>query len=427
MERRKNKGYSQKWRACSTLVVVCGMMIMCLVVSPVLGAEKVELYGVVKRYPITEAATKAAREDLTWAKLDVDLMPSKAQYDKTRMLLHAKSPDLDIVHLNESVTAEWAPFLEPLNDYMKRYWDKYKFGDMNQGILDMLSVEETVYGLPNDMNGLLLFYRKDLLDQAGVAVPTTMDEFLKAAKKLTTNERKGIALQMRRPVGTQTSFSYFLWSVGGDYFDENWIPIFNNEKGIQALELLGEFYKCAPEGSLDFWADEQTIALQQDKAAMGINWVTRCAKMDDPKFSKVVGKMQFAPAPGAPPFSGCGRAVAGGWSISKFSRHKEKAFETIAYLASEELAMRFADLAISPRSAVFTNPEINEKYRWYRPAGEALGRGRPLPSFPEFWEIGDHMAIQIQRFLIGEMQAKAALDIAAEKSEALLKQKGYVK
>jgi multiple sugar transport system substrate-binding protein len=95
-----------------------------------------------------------------------------------------------------------------------------------------VSFEGKIYALPNESNGHLLFYRKDLLDAAGLAVPKTMDEYLNIVTKLTTNERSGMVLQLRRPVGLQNSFSYFLWSAGSDYLDKDWNPIFNNEKGI---------------------------------------------------------------------------------------------------------------------------------------------------------------------------------------------------
>jgi multiple sugar transport system substrate-binding protein len=149
--------------------------------------------------------------------------------------------------------------------------------------------------------------------------------------------------------------------------------------------------------------------------------------MDDPKESKVVGKIQYAVPPGRPPFKGCSYNVGAAWAISKFSKHKEEAFKLIAYLSSEEYALRFAHLALYPRGAVVNNPEVIKKYRWYPVALETIKQGKILPRFPEFWEVGDEMAVQIHRYLMGEVSAKVALDAAGQKARAVLREKGYIK
>ena len=47
--------------------------------------------------------------------------------------------------------------------------------------------------------------------------------------------------------------------------------------------------------------DDVMNQFQQGKAAMGVLWATRAARMDDPAASKVVGKMEFVAAPAAVP------------------------------------------------------------------------------------------------------------------------------
>jgi len=408
------------------------MFLMCVVIMWILASAgatfaKVTLNGIVERYPLTEVKMKYVDEHVTWAKLNYELLPLKAEEDKIRILLSAKSPDVDIVTIHTSNTGQFAPFLEPLGPYVKKYWDEYKFGDVYPHVFDMVSYEEILYGLPHDMNGHLLFYRKDLFDEAGLAVPKTMEDYVNAVKKLTTNGRKGIALQLKQPIVLHFSYAWILWSIGGEYFDENWKPTLNSEKGIEALEYLKEFYKCAPAGSLDYWADEVSVALQQDKAATSINWITRCGAMDDPKVSKVVGKMEYAVPPARPPFPGGGFKTAGAFAISKYSKKKEEAFKLIAHLSSEEVGARFAANGIAPRDAVLHNPEFQKKYRWYPIVGEALKGGGSFPIIPEWGELSDIIAVEMHKFLMGKTSAKAALDKAAIASEALLKEKGYIK
>jgi multiple sugar transport system substrate-binding protein len=129
--------------------------------------------------------------------------------------------------------------------------------------------------------------------------------------------------------------------------------------------MIGKFYKYCPAGSLDYWADEVTNALVQDKAATGINWISRCARMDDPQTSKVIGKIHFAAAPGIPPFRGYTLDTVGGFCVSKYSKNKEEAFKLIAFLSSQEYSERFANIVLPPRASVLNNPVYAQKFRWY--------------------------------------------------------------
>lgn len=47
-----------------------------------------------------------------------------------------------------------------------------------------LGETDAVYGVPMDIGPMALYYRKDLFEQAGIAVPTTWDEFYEAAKQV---------------------------------------------------------------------------------------------------------------------------------------------------------------------------------------------------------------------------------------------------
>ena len=52
-----------------------------------------------------------------------------------------------------------------------------------------MDAEGRIYGLPNNSNCLALFYDKDALEAAGVAVPTNWTELKDAAKKLTDSSK----------------------------------------------------------------------------------------------------------------------------------------------------------------------------------------------------------------------------------------------
>ena len=77
------------------------------------------------------------------------------------------------------------------------------------------------------------------------------------------------------------------------------------------------------------------IALAQDMATMGLQWATRAGTMDDPKQSRVVGKIDWI----APP-DGHARFSTDGYALSAFSRHDPETLFRIAATATDEAAMR---------------------------------------------------------------------------------------
>lgn len=88
--------------------------------------------------------------------------------------------------------------------------------DIPEGIVDFGSYEGTYYGAARSVNTLALFYNKDILDQAGVRVPTTWAELRRTAKKLTQGKRYGLALSAGGAEDGVFQFTPFMWSNGGD-------------------------------------------------------------------------------------------------------------------------------------------------------------------------------------------------------------------
>ncbi|MEW1873062.1 MULTISPECIES: sugar ABC transporter substrate-binding protein [Streptomyces] len=91
--------------------------------------------------------------------------------------------------------------------------------DIPEGIVDFGSYKGTYYGAARSVNTLALFYNKDVLDEAGVPVPTTWDELRRTAKRLTEGNRYGLALSAGGAEDGVFQFTPFMWSNGGDETD----------------------------------------------------------------------------------------------------------------------------------------------------------------------------------------------------------------
>jgi multiple sugar transport system substrate-binding protein len=81
--------------------------------------------------------------------------------------------------------------------------------------------EDTLYGLPTQVEDYSVFYNKAYFEEAGITeLPTTFDELIAAAKATTTADHYGIALPGIAGDGSTSSyFLPFLLSAGGDPAD----------------------------------------------------------------------------------------------------------------------------------------------------------------------------------------------------------------
>ncbi|MBD0688203.1 ABC transporter substrate-binding protein [Streptomyces sp. CBMA123] len=85
-----------------------------------------------------------------------------------------------------------------------------------RGILSAGTYQGRVYGLAPNVSTVALIYNKDMLTEAGVAVPRTWDELKAAAAALTRPGRYGMAVDANATFEGTWQFLPFLWSNGGD-------------------------------------------------------------------------------------------------------------------------------------------------------------------------------------------------------------------
>ncbi|MGW1708112.1 sugar ABC transporter substrate-binding protein [Streptomyces sp. NPDC002206] len=139
--------------------------------------------------------------------------------------------------------------------------------DIPQGIFDYGSYKGTYYGAARTVNTLALFYNKDILNKAGLEVPTTWAEMQESAKKLTRGNRYGIALSAGGAEDGVYQFTPFMWSNGGSETD------LGSKQVVEALDYWKALLK---DGSLSKSTVNWTQADVNDQfmagnAAMMIN------------------------------------------------------------------------------------------------------------------------------------------------------------
>jgi ABC-type glycerol-3-phosphate transport system substrate-binding protein len=390
--------------------------------APALAQDSIQIIS--HRYPALEFFTQRMAEALPEMPGEVSLMPIDQATEKATITLAAGSDALDIVYVNEPMLGRFAKagWLEPLDAYWEKYKEEYDLDDIPEAAIDALRYDGKLYAMPFAVNVMFFYYRTDLFEEAGIEPPKTFEDYLTYAAQLNSPQRSGTVLTLKPVDAAMNETHWYLNAIGDGWFDENMKPVFNSPNGIKAIETLKEVSQYAPRGFTAHANDESTIAFQQDFAAMGLQWLTRAAAMDDPEKSRVVGKIDWA----VPPGGGHSRISISGYGISKFSSaDKDKLFQILAIGSSAEAQLEAASLSMPLRRSVLADPKLREENRHFEAALAAIEVSEPLPGFPEFIETAEIVTRYVLQAVTGERPVKDAMDTAAVEVEALLESRGY--
>ena len=318
---------------------------------------------------------------------------------------------------------EWIPKfsanLLPIDSYVsdqdKNDIDKYAF--------DSASYNGKLMGLMYTVTGMIMFYRTDLLAQAGLQPPTTWDEYLADAQKLTANDVYGTIVTAKlaeEPVGM---FLNYLYQNGGDIIDDNGKVIINNEAGVEALQFMVDLvhkYKVAPEAAPSYTTVETTNLFKEGKIALAPNWsyMWSASQADD---SPVKGKVGMALLPGNKKQG----ISLGGWtlSINAKTKNADAAYKFINFLTdTEHQKIMAVQLGNTPsRKSALESAEVKAIPLFDVMAG-ALETSVPRSKYPHFDQISNEISIALSGAVAQTGTAKDLLDTAAANIEKIISQ-----
>jgi multiple sugar transport system substrate-binding protein len=315
-----------------------------------------------------------------------------------------------------------------LNTYLKdskKTPADYDVNDLSKAALGTETVGDVLTGIPIVVESEVLYYRKDLLQAAGVAVPKTLDELKAAAAKLTdkTKEQYGfVARGQRSPSVTQ--FSSFLYSFGGDWFDlKTKKATIDTPEFIQAVTFYGSLLRdYGPPGSLNMSFPQAAAVVAQGKGVQYTDANSIYQLMLDPKQSQVADKMGVAPFPAGP--KGANMYTVTSWGVSMYAKapHKDAAWEFIKWATSKEIVIKTQATGAVPgaRKSAFEDPQGKSKFPadWSAAAAaSANGRGYDRPLIVQVQKgrdiIGEVITTSIQGGDVAAAAKKAQVDFQA--------------
>ncbi|WP_337099172.1 ABC transporter substrate-binding protein [Paenibacillus sp. YIM B09110] len=249
-------------------------------------------------------------------------------------------------------------WLEPLDDFVKQTTD-YDYEDFTAQSIGSSIVDGRLTGIPIIIEQAILYYRKDLLQKAGIPVPQTIEQLAEAASRLhdPDNGVYGfVARGGRSPLVTQVSS--YLYSEGGDFTLGNKATI-NTPAAIKAFTMYGTLLRdYGPSDVINMSWPQASAYFAEGKAALYTDANSIYKMTMDPDYPDVAGNVGFATFPAGAKGSRPYNITSWGLAINPKSAHKEAAWTFIEWATSKEITMLIQQKGIpGPRSSVWNQEE----------------------------------------------------------------------
>jgi multiple sugar transport system substrate-binding protein len=270
--------------------------------------------------------------------------------------------------------------------------------------------EGKVYGVPFNIDTGMLFYRRDLLEARGWKPPETWPQLVRQAKAVMAEEKRagryfqGYSGQFKQYEGLICDMLEFVLSAGGQIIDpDTGSCLLAEPAALQAVrfvrdEIMG---RVAPRGSLMYQEPESLALFVQDRALFLRSWPYAWAVSNDPRKSKVAGKVGIAPLPH---FTGNrSHATLGGWQvgISAYSRQPDAAWEFAKFITSRPVQIMFAlNGGRAPtRMDLYHDPQVLKAQPHFAAMRESFAGAAPRPRSPLYPALSRLLQVYFSRAL----------------------------
>jgi multiple sugar transport system substrate-binding protein len=276
-------------------------------------------------------------EEESGISLEVEIVPSDLYYsNRIHHLLDGQSA-ADVFMSGPVLVWEHlaAGFVHPLDGFLERAGDGYDAADFIEGLMrcnrwsgrfgDPLG-KGALLEIPVNCESYNLAYVPAVLEQAGLDVPVTWEQYFAAAKSVVDSTGGRVRGFAQRGTGAwhtmYTGFATQYWSYGASDFEGGRCAI----ASPTAVRATDDFMTALRAAGPNDWPDQRWYELALDFARGGYGLIVDSdhyvAYFEDPGTSELVGRIGYAPPPLGP--TGLRRSNLWTWSVVMNSRAKDK-------------------------------------------------------------------------------------------------------
>ncbi|NUR07713.1 MAG: sugar ABC transporter substrate-binding protein [Nocardioidaceae bacterium] len=252
-----------------------------------------------------EKLTKDTFTKDTGIKVNYTILPENELRDKVTQDVATGAGQYDVATVGAYEVPIWAKndWLNPVDSYADDD-SSYDKSDLLDQMVKSLSGEDgKLYGLPFYGESSFLMYRKDIFAKKGLTMPErpTWQQVAALAAKADGAEpgMKGICLRGLPGWGEQFApLTTVVNTFGGTWFTKDWQAEVDSPEFKQAVNFYVDLIKAHGEpGAASAGFTECLNAMSQSKVAMWYDATSAAGSLEDPKVSKVAGKVGYVQAP----------------------------------------------------------------------------------------------------------------------------------
>jgi multiple sugar transport system substrate-binding protein len=308
--------------------------------------------------------------------------------------------------------------IRPLDDLVAKYGASLQ---PNQ----LITIDGKVMAIAFMGNGQHLFYRKDILEKAGVAVPTSYEEMLAAAQAIKDAGLMEYPLAAADKPGWDLAaeFVNMYLGTGDEFFAPGSAELaIDNDNGRKVLETMRAMTTFMNPDYLTYDANEISKVWDAGNVAMMNQWGSLAGAAIDPATANpdVAANTGFAPAPTIG--GGTTPAAALWWDGFTIAKNISDADAEVSFQAMVK--------GISPETVAANPAAATWLVAGYEPGpaavgviGNANGGARAYPMQPYMGLLHTALSAELADFIAGKEDAdqaladvKAAYDTAAKEA-----------
>jgi multiple sugar transport system substrate-binding protein len=351
-------------------------------------------------------------------------------FDEMRTQFQVGGGEIDVIGADVIWPAQLAAngWIEDLSDLFTEEMQQ----DYLESTIETSSYKGKIYGVPWYSDAGLLYYRKDLLDKAGLKPPRTWDELLSQAKKVQEQEgiKYGFAFQGAEYEGGVCNQCEYIWNAGGDILD----PSDPSKVMIGSPEATTGYESAAK--NISSGVAPVAVVTSKEKESLTLfitgdavflrNWPYGYAVATGGPAEGSVLKPEWVGVAHLPVVNAGdqGYACLGGWDfcINAFSDKKEQSWEFIKWMSRPEIQKTFAiDAGYIPgRKSLFEDKELLKAQPVMELGRSSFESTKPRPSANPFYsDMSLDMAQAFTGTLKGDTPPRQAISTLNDKLERI--------
>ena len=316
----------------------------------------------------------------------------------------------------------WVPEFQKMDILVPLDKDMSDFSEVSGNLLDSAMstgfVKGNYYAMALNTNTKILFYNEQALADAGIAVPTTMDELYAAAAKLSgTNANGQQVWGLNEPALSGWNVLPYIWSNGGAITNDDYTKAtgyLNSEATVATIQKFADMYKDGQFTGFNSGDIPMTDGFGTGRYMMLLEGPWKTAEMDGayPDFKYGTSDMPAGVAGS--------HSVLGGEDIAMFKgADSEGAWLFMKFMTSEFAQEEMAKCGQIPvNKTALESATVKEAP--FAPFLSAITTAVARPPVASWSEIDNLLSVAVTDIIVNGADAQATMDALAAQVDTLL-------